>query len=95
MKVKEIKPMQAVDELELEIISKEEPRQFASEKGSGTVCNAAAKDDSGEVKLTLWNEQCEQFNEGDKVKLTDGWCSLFKGQMQVSTGKKGKLEKVE
>jgi len=86
--------MQAVPELELEIVSKEEPRQFASEKGSGTVCGCAAKDDTGEVKLTLWNEQCNEFNEGDKVKLTDGWCSAFKGQLQVSSGKKGKLEKL-
>lgn len=94
LKVKELKPMQPISELHLEIVSKAEPRQFATERGSGTVCSAAAKDSDGtEVQLSLWNEQCNQFEEGDKVVITDGWCSLFKGNLQVSTGKKGRIEK--
>ncbi|HLD58378.1 MAG TPA: hypothetical protein VI977_01905 [archaeon] len=95
MKIKELKPMQAIPELEVEIVSKAEPRQFATEKGSGTVCSCAAKDSTGEVQLSLWNEQCNEFEEGDNVKITEGWCSLFKGQLQVSTGRKGKIEKVK
>lgn len=95
LKVKDLKPMQTIDTIELEIVSKEEPRQFATERGSGTVCSCAAKDSSGEVKLTLWNEQCNEINEGDKITLTEGWCSLYKGQLQISTGKKGKIEKKE
>ncbi|MDD5163193.1 MAG: OB-fold nucleic acid binding domain-containing protein [Candidatus ainarchaeum sp.] len=93
MKVKELKPMQGISEIQLEIVSKAEPRPFATERGSGTVCSCAAKDDTGEVQVTLWNEQCNQFEEGDKITITEGWCSLFKGQLQVSTGKKGKIEK--
>ncbi|MBN1940666.1 MAG: hypothetical protein JW772_00630 [Candidatus Diapherotrites archaeon] len=95
MKVKELQPMKSIDSLEVEIVSKEEPRQFASAKGSGTVCNCAAKDDTGEVKITLWNEQCNQFEEGDKVKITEGWCNLYKGTVQVSTGRNGTIEKIE
>jgi len=67
LKVKELKPMQPISELNLEIVSKAEPRQFATERGSGTVCSCAAKDDTGEVQLSLWNEQCNQFEEGDKI----------------------------
>ncbi|MFA5358162.1 MAG: hypothetical protein WC308_04590 [archaeon] len=84
-----------VDEITLEIVSKEEPRGFASAKGSGKVCNAAAKDEEGkEVSLTLWNEQCGQVNEGDKVKITNGWTSEFRGAIQVSTGRNGTIEKI-
>ncbi|MFH1588213.1 MAG: DNA-binding protein [Candidatus Diapherotrites archaeon] len=91
MKVSELAPKAAVPEIELEIVSVAEPRSFATEKGSGRVCNAAGKDKTGEVSITLWNEQAEQVKEGDKIKIIDGWCSEFKGQIQVSTGKKGKL----
>jgi len=96
MLVKDLKPRMAVDELSLEIVSKGEVRQFANDRGEGKVCNAAAKDETGEeISLTLWNEQCDQFNEGDKVKLSNGWASEFQGQLQVSAGKQGTLEKVE
>ena len=92
MKVSELRPRAAVPEIELEIVSKGEPRKFATEKGSGIVCSCAGKDKTGEVSLSLWNDQIEQVNEGDKIKITSGWCSEFRGQLQVSTGKMGNLE---
>ena len=96
MLVKDLKARAPIAEMELEIVSKAEPRAFASEKGEGTVCNCAAKDKKGvEVSFTLWNDQIGQVNEGDKVKITEGWCSEFRGSLQVSTGKKGKLEIVK
>ena len=91
MKVKDLKPRMAVDEITLEVVSKGEVRGFASERGTGKVCNCAAKDDSGEISLTLWNEQCEQVNEGDSVKIESGWVSEFRGEKQVSTGRNGTL----
>lgn len=91
MKVNELKPRGPIDSLELEVVSVGEVRDFANERGSGKVCNAAAKDDTGEISLTLWNEQTDEVKEGNKVKIEDGWCSEFRGQLQVSTGKKGKL----
>lgn len=95
MKVSEVKAKQAVPEIELEIVSKGEIRDFANDRGSGKVCSAAAKDESGEIKITLWNEQCNQIQEGDKVKIENGWCGEYQGEKQLSTGKFGKLEKVE
>jgi replication factor A1 len=91
MKVNELVPRTPVPEIELEVVTVAEPREFANEKGSGKVCNAAGRDDTGEVSVTLWNEQTEQVKEGDKIKIIDGWCSEFKGKIQVSTGKQGKL----
>ncbi len=91
MKVNELKPRAAVDEITLEVVSKGEVRSFANEKGSGKVCNCAAKDETGEVSLTLWNEQTEEVNEGDNVKIENGWVSEFKGDKQVGTGRNGTL----
>src|SRR3989338_3038437 len=96
MKVSELRARSPVDEIVLEIVSKEEPRSFATEKASGRVCNCAGADDTGdEVKITLWNEQIDQFNEGDKVKIKNGWVSEYKGQIQLGTGKKGTIELVD
>lgn len=91
MNVRDVRPRSAVDSIELEIVSKGEARAFATEKGSGRVCNAAGKDSTGEIQLSLWNEQIEQVNEGDRVRIENGWAGEYKGQVQLSTGKLGKL----
>jgi len=96
MLVKDLKPRSGIEEITLEVVSKGEVREFANEKGSGKVCSAAAKDEKGtEVSITLWNEQCAQVSEGQKIKITNGWASEFQGNLQVSTGKMGKLEILE
>lgn len=93
MLVKDLKPKSSFDELVLEVVSKGETREFASEKATGKVCNAAAKDSEGkEISLTLWNKQCSEVNEGDKIRISNGWCSEYQGELQVSTGRNGKLE---
>ena len=85
----------SVESIELEIVTKGEPRAFSSASGQGTVCSAAAKDSDGkEVSLTLWGEQYKQVSDGDKIKITNGWVSEYKGQLQISTGKNGVLEKL-
>ncbi len=91
MKVNELQPKTPVPEIELEIVSVGEPRSFNTARGSGTVANAAARDETGEVSVSLWNEQTNQVKEGDKIRIEDGWCNEFRGQIQISTGKNGKL----
>ncbi len=92
MNVSELKARAAVPEMTLEIVSKGEERKWANENGSGRVCDCAGKDETGsEVKFSLWNDQIDEVSEGNTVQITDGWCSEFRGQLQVSTGKRGKL----
>jgi ssDNA-binding replication factor A large subunit len=91
--IKELKANSAIPEIELLITSKGEPRGYANEKGSGKVCNASGRDSSGdEVSITLWNEHTTAVNENDNIKIKDGWCSEYKGKLQVSPGKRGTLE---
>ena len=52
MKVKELQPKQGNVTIELDIVEKEEPRTFNKFGKEGRVCNATAKDSSGQIKLT-------------------------------------------
>ncbi len=52
IKVKDLKPNQAFSRLEVEVVSKGEPKAFQSARGSGSLCKVAVKDESGEVTLT-------------------------------------------
>ncbi len=92
MKVKEIKPRQGKIDIELEIVDIGEVREFERFGKTGRVVNAVAKDDTGEINLTLWNDEIDMVKVGDKVKITNGYCSEFQGQKQLSAGKYGKLE---
>lgn len=96
MKIKELKPNTGFEEMIVEVVTKGEPRAFASASGQGTVCNAAVKDEDGEeVSLTLWNDDYKKVNDGDKLKITNGWVTEYKGRIQISAGKKGTLEVIK
>ncbi len=96
MKIKELKPSTGFEEMIVEVVTKGEPRAFASANGQGTVCNAAVKDEDGEeVSLTLWNDDYKKVNDGDKLKITNGWVTEYKGRIQISAGKKGTLEVIK
>lgn len=96
MKIKELKPNTGFEEMIVEVVTKGEPRAFASASGQGTVCNAAVKDEDGEeVSLTLWNDDYKKVNDGDKVKISNGWVTEYKGRIQISAGRKGTLEVIK
>ena len=58
------------------------------------VSNAILKDDSGTIKLTLWNDEASKFKEGDQVKIENGYVNEFQGEPQLTAGKFGKIELV-
>ena len=92
IKVKDLKAGTGEVNIELEIVSLGEPRAFSNFKGQGTVAKAAGKDSEGkEIAISLWNEQIKQVNEGDKIRIENGWVSEYNGEKQLSTGKFGTL----
>jgi replication factor A1 len=92
MHIKDLKPKMGKVDITASVISKDEPRTFDKFGKAGQVCNARVKDESGEITLTLWNDQVGQVNVGDTVKITNGYVDEFRGNLQVSTGKFGAME---
>jgi len=78
----------------VEVGEKSDVREFSRFGKLGRVCTAKIKDSSGEMDLTLWNEEVDAVNTGDTIKLADGWCKEWNGRLQASTGKNGKIEKL-
>ena len=70
-----------------------EVREFSKFGKTGRVAKAKAKDESGaEIDLTLWNEQIDQVKAGAKVHLIDGYVNEWQGEIQLTTGRNGKME---
>ena len=60
-----------------------------------SVANASVADETGTVKLCLWNEQIEAVSTGDMIQIENAHMSLFRGERQLRIGKNGKLNIVE
>jgi replication factor A1 len=80
-------------EVEAEVVDKGNPRQVQSRMSGETfnVADAIVQDETGSIKLTLWNEQIDQIKVGDRIKIENGYVTSFKGEIQLNVGKYGKL----
>ena len=58
---------------------------------SAKVTNAWIADETGRIKLCLWNEQVEIVNVGDTIQIKNASVSTFKGERQLRLGKKGTI----
>jgi replication factor A1 len=60
-----------------------------------TVANALIADETGTIKLCLWNEQINSVSVGDTVQIENASVSMFRGERQLRVGKKGILTEVK
>ncbi len=80
---------------EASVASLEETREITLRDGRNQrVRNARLKDATGEIALVLWGKEVDLVNEGDRVRITEGWVKDYQGRPQVSLGRVGKLEKI-
>ena len=79
--------------VEAKVVDKGDPREVKSRFKDETyrIVDAIVADESGSVKLTLWNEQIDQINVGDNIKIENGYVTSFKSEIQLNVGKFGKL----
>lgn len=94
MEIKDLRARQGNVDITATVVEKGDVREFEKFGKKGRVCNAKIRDSTGSMTLTLWNEQADNVNSGDKVHITNGWVSEWQGEKQLSTGKFGKLEVV-
>jgi replication factor A1 len=92
MKISEIKAGQGKINVEAAVIDKGEARDINKYGKNLKVATATIQDDSGKIKLSLWNQEVDKVNIGDKIKIVNGYASEFKGEKQLTAGKFGKLE---
>ncbi len=93
LKIKELQSGMKRVEVEVEVVDKANPRQVQSRFKDETynIADAVVQDDTGTIKMPLWNEQIDQVNVGDKIKIENGYITSFKGELQLNIGKYGKL----
>lgn len=76
------------------IIEISEIRTFTRFGNPGKVAVAVLQDESGKIDLTLWDDETNEFKEGDTVIIENGKVKEFRGNMQLSSGNRGNIEKL-
>ena len=93
LKINELRDGTRRVDLEAQVIEKSETREVRSRWTDETyrVADATIEDETGTITLTLWNDQIDQVNVGDRVKIENGYIKSFRGDLQLNSGKYGTL----
>jgi replication factor A1 len=55
------------------------------------IATAVIADETGTIKLPLWNDQINLANVNDTVKVQRGYVTSFRGEIQLNVGRYGTL----
>jgi replication factor A1 len=55
------------------------------------ISNALIKDETGSMKMSLWNHQISMVHEGDVIDVKNGEVTLFSSERQLRLGRSGSL----
>lgn len=93
MKISEIRDGDRNINLEAKVIEIGDSREVKSRYNNETyrVADATIEDETGTMKLSLWNEQIQLVRISDRVKIENGYARSFRGELQLNSGKYGSL----
>ena len=93
-KVGDLTPQSKAVNVTAKVVSKTEIREIPMGRDGSPhkVSDALVGDETGVVYLTLWDDNIEKVNEGDSLRVENGYVTLFKGNIRLNIGKYGKLE---
>jgi replication factor A1 len=92
MKISELKPGARNVNITVKIDEIAPTREVTTRRGEQSrVATAVASDDSGKVKLSLWNEDIDRVKANDTVTIENGYVDSFRGETQLNVGRYGKL----
>jgi replication factor A1 len=95
MKINELQPGIRGISIEGTVESIAEPRSVNLKSGgTAQVADAVLSDETGSIKLSLWDEQLNMVKEGDQVYVENGYTQEFRGETSLNVGKYGKLKKL-
>ncbi len=96
MKINELKAGASNVNIEAKVVKKDDPREVVTKYGKRlSVANITLEDETGTIMMSVWGNDIDKVHVGDKVEITNGYVSEFRGTPQLSTGKFGKIEVTE
>ena len=92
LKINEIKLGMSSVSTEGKIIAKSEPRSVRTRFGQRSVADVDLEDETGIIKLSLWEQQIDLVDVGYTVKISGAYITEFSNQLQLNIPRSGVLE---
>jgi len=92
MMINEMKRGMSGISVEGRIVDVSEPRRVNTRYGPRSVADATLEDETGSIKLSLWEEKIESVNVGDRIKIDEAYVTEFRNELQLNIPRSGKLE---
>lgn len=81
--------------INVNVVSIGEVKEFEKAGRAGRVCEAVVEDESGQIKMSVWNNDIDKIRVGDVIQINNGYVNEYKNEPRLSTGKFGTLEVLE
>ena len=93
MKISDLRDGMRKIDVEGEITEISEPRNVNLRMGGeARVADAVLNDETGSIKVSLWDDQIDMVKVGAKIKIENGYTNSFRGEVRVNVGRYGTLE---
>ena len=81
--------------MRLEVLEVSDPHQIITGQGiEHDILELEVGDETGKIKLVLWDDRIIHVKIGDAVRIENGFVSSFKGEWKINVGKSGKAGKI-
>jgi replication factor A1 len=78
--------------LKAKVLELPEPKMVYTRYGTTAfVSNALVKDETGSIRMSLWNQQIRSVSEGDEINIKNCRVTWFSGEKQLNLGRSGSL----
>jgi replication factor A1 len=81
--------------LKAKVIDISETREVNTRFGKRNVADATLEDETGQIGLSLWQEQINAVKVGNTIDISGAFVTEFRDKLQLSIPKSGKFEVVE
>ncbi len=82
--------------LKAKVLKISEPRLVVTNFGSyANVANALITDETGTIRLPLWNKQIDEISVGDLIQVENANVITFRGERQLKVNRSGKLSVIK
>ena len=91
-RIKDLKPGMKKVTLKARVIEIPKPKMVYTRFGTEAhVSNALIADETGTMRMSLWNQQISMVSKGDVIKIENGKVASFKGERQLRVGRHGRI----
>ena len=91
-KIKDLESGMKKVNLEVRVLKIPEPKPVFTKFGTEAyVSNVLVADETGNIKLSLWNQQIYNVSVDDLIKIENAKVASFRGNRQLRLGRSGKL----